>query len=91
MNDFLNVKEIMEKEEPVVEQSPSFIMKKEPDRRAAANRAFLAEDILRKWHGELNDPGCNTREMPGKLLRLYQQACDTIAEIILYEERLSKR
>ena len=89
MADYINVKEIMEGS--IVEPEITFIMKKRPDRQAAANRAFLAEDLLRSWHTALNDEKCNTREMPNELLQLYQEACDKISVIIGYEERLSKR
>ena len=82
------IKGIME--EPKVEEI-TFIMPKRPDRQAAANRAFLAEDLLRRWHSSLNDESCNTREMPEELLKLYQEACDKISVIIGFEERLSRR
>lgn len=89
MADYINVKEIMEGS--IVEPEITFIMKKRPDRQAASNRAFLAEDLLRSWHAALNDDKCNTREMPDELLKLYQEACDKISVIIGYEERLAKR
>lgn len=89
MNDFLNVREIMS--EPVEVPEPKFIMKKAPDRQAASHRAFLAEDLLRKWYDELNADSCDTREMPDELLKMYQMACDTIVDIIKYEEKLSRR
>ena len=82
------IKDIME--EPEVEEI-TFIMPKKPDRQAAANRAFLAEDLLRSWHSALNDEKCNTHEMPEELLKLYQEACDKISVIIGFEEKLSRR
>ena len=91
MSNFLSIEEMKEAVEPVVESKPTFIMPKAPDRQAASNRAFLAEDLLRSWHSALNDEKCNTREMPEELLNKYQLACDILADIIDHEERLSRR
>ena len=76
-----------------VNQNPQrlyFIHRKLPDRKAAANRYYLIDDILYDWHGKLNDRQMNTREMPDDLQQLYDQAVSTMLKIRDYERKLSE-
>ena len=81
--------EIRKSMEPV-EPKPDigFIELKQPDRKAAAQRYFLVEDILYDWHGKLNDRGMNTRSMPGDLKQLYDEAVHILLKIRDYEKGL---
>ena len=82
------IKKVMEP----VEEMPKigFIDRKQPDKKAAAQRYYWAEDMLYDWHSKLNDRSSNTREMPKELLELYDQACNVIMQICDYEKRLSE-
>ena len=77
MND-INVKEIMREPEPL------FIMKKGPDKQAAAERLAATDKMFEEWFGEINKT--NTRCIPTKLYELYEQAA-TILCMIRYEEK----
>ena len=65
-----------------------FIDRKQPDRKAAANRYYLIDDMLYDWHGKLNDRSMNTREMPEDLKHLYDQAVSIMLKIRDYEHGL---
>lgn len=93
MNHFTleEIKEAMESgEAQVSEPKTLFISRKRPDRKAAAERYYWVDDILRDWHGKLNDESSNTREMPEDLLDLYSQVCSLMVAIRMRERELSE-
>ena len=80
------IRSTMEKVEP--RPDFMFIEHKQPDRKAAAQRYFLVEDILYDWHGKLNDRQMNTRSMPTDLKQMYDEAVRIMLKIRDYEKGL---
>ena len=66
----------------------SFIVKKGPDRKSAAERYYLVEDLLRTWYDALNSESCNTREMPYELRVMYEKASDMLIDIREEERKI---
>ncbi len=89
MSTFLTMDEIDNAISPNTEQKPvGFIKEKGPDPRAAAERFYVMDDLLKKWHNEVNKDSCNTRSMPKDLVEMYDKACDLLIQILRYEKSL---
>jgi hypothetical protein len=80
------IRKSMEPAEPKVDLG--FISHKQPDRKAAAQRYFLVDDMLYDWHGKLNDQSMNTRSMPTDLKQMYDDAVHILLKIREYEKSL---
>lgn len=80
------IRSTMERVEP--RPDIGFIEHKQPDRKAAAQRFFLVEDILYDWHGKLNDNNMNTRGMPTDLRQMYDEVVHLMLKIRDYEKGL---
>lgn len=63
----------------VKEPTHNFVKQKGPDRHAAAMRLAATETMVNDWCYEVNKT--NTREMPLKLLRKYEEVYESILEI----------
>ena len=63
----------------VKEPTHNFVKQKDPDRHAAAMRLTATETMVDNWCYEVNKT--NTREMPLKLLRKYEEVYESILEI----------
>lgn len=64
----------------------NFVKQKGPDKQAAMKRHIATEDILEEWGVQINRT--NTREMPLHLLRLYEEAFNTISKILDVELKI---
>lgn len=61
----------------------NFVKQKNPDKQAAMERRIATEHLMDEWGYRINNS--NTREMPLHLLRLYEEAYNTIEKILNIE------
>ena len=81
-NASLNVCKVLE-ENNGIEITHNFVKQKSPDKQAAMERRIATENLLNDWSYQINKT--NTREIPLRLLRLYEEAYNTIEKILKTE------
>lgn len=74
----------VKKELGVVE--PLFIVQKQADKFAAAERLAITEKMFEQWHSDINRT--NTSEMPSKLVAEYENACVALCKVLKYEKEI---
>ena len=62
-----------------------FIKEKPINTAAASYRYSVVEKVLEEWFDEVNSERANTRDMPGDLVELYEEACRTMLKIRMRE------
>ena len=62
-----------------------FIKEKPLNTGAAAYRFSVVEEVLEEWFDKVNSERANTRDMPGDLIELYEDACRTMLKIRMRE------
>lgn len=74
----INIKDYFEESSDKV-----YLKDKGPDRKAAAARYILCDQVKEEWLANVNST--NTRDMPKNLERLYELAGSVLDEIAKYE------
>lgn len=76
----INVKDYMP------ESRESIFIKRTPmDTKAVAFRYASVEKVLEEWYNDINSAEANKAEIPVELQELYEQACETMLKIRMYE------
>lgn len=62
-----------------------FIRPRKLNKKAAAHRYSVLQNILEEWFDEVNSERSDTRDIPSDLADMYEQASKLMIQIGLYE------